>query len=58
MRISSIRKSTLHGYLFFVFVVVFFSFSYLPSFIGLRRGAGPALEEDGKVDAEPERYNF
>ena len=46
---------------FFVFVFVFvffFLFSYLPSFIGLRRGAGPALEEDGKVDAEPERHSF
>ena len=70
IRVTSVTdKDTINAYIidqevysawisFFVFVVVFFSFSYLPSFIGLRRGAGPALEEDGKVDAEPERYNF
>ena len=52
MRISSIRKSTLHGYLFF-----FFAFAYLPIFISLRRGAGPALGGDGKVNAEPEKQN-
>ena len=53
MRISSIRKSTLHGYLFFFF----FAFAYLPIFISLRRGAGPALGGDGKVNAEPEKQN-
>ena len=52
MRISSIRKSTLHGYLFF-----FFAFAYLPIFISLRRGAGPALGGDGKANAEPEKQN-
>ena len=51
MRISSIRKSTLHGYLFF------FAFAYLPIFISLRRGAGPALGGDGKANAEPEKQN-
>ena len=51
MRISSIRKSILHGYLFF------FAFAYLPRFIRLRRDAGPALGGDGKVNAEPEKQN-
>ena len=34
------------------------AFAYLPSFIGLRRAAGPALGGDGKADAEPEKQNF
>ena len=51
MRISSIRKSILHGYLFF------FAFAYLPIFISFRRGAGPALGGDGKANAEPEKQN-
>ena len=71
IRVTSVTdKDTINAYIidqevysawisFFLFLFLFFfSFSYLPSFIGLRRGAGPALEEDGKVDAEPERYNF
>ena len=71
IRVTSVTdKDTINAYIidqevysawisFFLFLFLFlFSFSYLPSFIGLRRGAGPALEEDGKVDAEPERHNF
>ena len=69
IRVTSVTdKDTINAYIidqevysawisFFLFLFLF-SFSYLPSFIGLRRGAGPALEEDGKVDAEPERHNF
>ena len=69
IRVTSVTdKDTINAYIidqevysawisFFLFLFLF-SFSYLPSFIGLRRGAGPALEGDGKVDAEPERHNF
>ena len=71
IRVTSVTdKDTINAYIidqevysawisFFLFLFLFFFlFSYLPSFIGLRRGAGPALEEDGKVDAEPERHSF
>ena len=50
MRRSSIRKSTWISFFFF-------AFAYLPIFINLRRGAGPALGGDGKVNAEPEKQN-
>ena len=60
-RVTSVTdKDTINAYIIDkeIYPGYLVAFAYLPSFIGLRRAAGPALGGDGKVDAEPEKQIF
>ena len=63
IRVTSVTdKNTINAYIidqevYFAWIPFFFAFAYLPIFISLRRGAGPALGGDGKANAEPEKQN-
>ena len=63
IRVTSVTdKNTINAYIidqevYSAWIPFFFAFAYLPIFISLRRGAGPALGGDGKANAEPEKQN-